>query len=75
MQASDNAGRQYLKINQARDGQIVDLNDGFSCCRKGKITLHECEGQLFFWCDEGMHFLANQAADGIHCVGVYPQLH
>lgn len=72
LQKNDNAGRAYLRMDQARGGQVVELDDGFTCRGKGRAMLYAAEGGLYFCCDHGSHFISGQADDGIHCVGIYP---
>lgn len=73
-------GRDYLKLADAKDGQLVELDDGFTCHAPGNVTLYKkehyvsgtvCWG-LYFNCDEGEHYIDGQADDGINCVGIYP---
>lgn len=72
----DANGRPYLKLADAKQGMIVELDEGFTCRVAGKAMLfHDCvrggaEG-IYFMCKEGSHFIRGQADDGIHCVGIY----
>lgn len=69
----DKQGREYLKLSEAKEGQIVELDDGFTCHEAGKVELKaDVEGKLYFVCSEHMHMIDGQADDGINCVGIYP---
>lgn len=68
----DIKGRDYLKLSEAKDGMIVELDDGFTCRKAGKAMLYSKDGELYFFCDDGTHLISGQADDGIHCIGIYP---
>jgi hypothetical protein len=70
----DRHGRAYLRLDQAQAGQAVELDDGFTCHSSGIVMLCVCADtrELFFFCDEGQHYISEQADDGKHCVGIYP---
>ena len=68
----DQAGRHYLKLSEARAGDKIELDGGFACCQSGPTQLYLAPDGLFFYCDNGRHYLCSQAKDGIHCTGVYP---
>lgn len=68
----DRAGRHYLKLSDAKVGDKIELDGGFACCRSGPTELYLAPDGLFFYCDNGRHYLSSQATDGIHCTGVYP---
>jgi len=69
----DTSGREYLKLADAKDGMIVELDGGFTCRRAGKAMLyHDRAKGLYFFCDDGSHYISGQADDGIHCIGMYP---
>ena len=60
----------WLKLNEARKGQIVKLDNGFTCHRAGRVILQKDGNGIFFSCKEGKHYIDGQADDGIHCVGI-----
>ena len=73
----DKNGRPYLKLADAKQGMIVELDDGFTCRRSSKaILFHDgwLEGSygIYFFCDDGTHYISWQCDDGIHCIGIYP---
>lgn len=68
----DLAGQHYLKLADAKVGDKIRLDGGFACCRSGVHDLHLAPDGLFFYCDNGRHYLCSLADDGIHCVGIYP---
>lgn len=68
----DLQGRKYLKLANAKEGQIVELDDGFTCHCEGKVELLKDEHGLYFLCEDGTHHIDGQADDGIHCIGIYP---
>lgn len=65
-------GRKYLRLADAREGQMVELDDGFTCHCEGKVELLNNEHGLYFLCEDGTHHIHDQADDGIHCIGIYP---
>lgn len=65
-------GRHYLVLADARVGDKIELDGGFACCPSGPRDLHLAPDGLFFYCDDGQHYLRSQATDGTNCVGVYP---
>lgn len=68
----DNQGREYLKLTEATEGQIVELDDGFTCHKAGKVKLRYWNNELVFECKDGVHTIAGQADDGVYCIGIYP---
>lgn len=68
----DKFGRAYLKLADAKQG-LVDLDGGFTCHSMGKTMLFIRNGEPYFMCKDGDHFISGQADDGIHCIGVYPR--
>jgi hypothetical protein len=80
MSSHDNQSREYAKLTDLRAGNIVELDDNFTCHNKGKWTTHlttiyeDGKGRLFFYCEHGKHFLSGQTDDDDvegYCVGVY----
>lgn len=70
----DKSGRAYLKLTDAKDGMLVELDEGFTCRSAGKAMLYsDGSGAIYFNCDDGSHDISGQADDGIHCIGIYPQ--
>jgi len=75
----DKNGREYLKLADAKQGMIVELDDGFTCRRAGKAMLYHDGAKMgphgiYFMCEEGSHYIDGQVDDGIHCIGIYPGL-
>jgi hypothetical protein len=75
----DTNGRAYLKLSEARAGQSIELDGGFTCAASGPTVLAADDRGLYFLChDEEAggadqhHYIAGQADDGEHCIGVYP---
>ncbi len=68
----DIKGRPYAKLSKLRPGQLIELNNGFTCTKARTCTIHlDKDNRLFFSCDDGLHYLDGQADDGEHCIGVY----
>lgn len=65
-------GRHYLKLADAKVGDKIELDGGFACCQSGVTELYLAPDGLFFYCNNGRHYLCSQATDGINCTGVYP---
>ncbi len=72
MSTHDTDGREYLRITEAKAGQVIELDGDFTCCKAGNVKLHsDKEGFLWFHCRAGEHGLIGQA-EGEHYIGVYP---
>lgn len=65
-------GKPYLKLTEAKAGQIVSIDRGFDCHSGGLELLNKDEKGLYFSCAEGKHYIDGQCDDGIHCIGIYP---
>ncbi len=64
--------RHHLKLAEAKAGDEVELDGGFACCKSGVTKLYLAPDGLFFYCDNGRHYLNGTSDDGIHCIGIYP---
>ena len=71
-QQTDLSGRPWLKLAQAKTGQTIELDGGFTCAYAGKTELLQSKLGLYFLCSDGEHYIDGQADDGIHCIGIYP---
>lgn len=71
MTVTDTNGRPYLKLSEARDKQIIELDDGFTCQLPGQVVLCKDKLGIYFECDDGHHYIDGQADDGEHCIGMY----
>lgn len=68
---ADNNGRSYVKLSQLRVDSMIELDGDFTCADAGPVrVLHDGDG-FYFICKDGHHYLAGQADDREHCVGVY----
>lgn len=73
MDAANIFGEPYVKLSELKDNQVIELDSGFTCHRAGFARVHlDPHGRAFFYCEDGRHYLDEQADDGKHCVGVYP---
>lgn len=73
MTSHDKNGRPYAKLEELKEGDIVALDDDFTCvdgCDSVEVHMTP-EGNPYFKCRMGNHSFAGQADDGVHCVGVY----
>lgn len=48
-------GNPYLKLNDAKDGMTVWLDDGFTCHPAGSVVLSGDKRKAKFACDKGYH--------------------
>ena len=73
MNTHDAQGRPYAKISELKAGDIIELDDGFTCAVAGQRVLKTTSRGLAFDCDEGeaAHAIDGQADDGEHCIGIY----
>ncbi len=73
MAQSDLSGRPWLRLADAKAGQMIETDAGFTCIGAGEKTeiLADANGGLYFICEDGTHYLSGQADDGEHCVGLY----
>lgn len=61
-----------LRLSDVKPGDMVMLDDGFSCMPPGRRRVETSEdGSLFVPCDEGRHYLSGQVGDDGFLVGVY----
>lgn len=69
----DTNGRPYLKLADAKPGMIVEIDASFTCRKAGKAMLYWDHSRgIYFFCDDGCHYISGQCTDGIHCTGIYP---
>lgn len=59
-----------LKMSDLEDGEIVFLDDGFTCVRPGAVMIHKDENGLHFWCQDGKHYLDGQKDDNGYLIGI-----
>lgn len=72
MPTHDTDGNEYLKLADAKPGQIVWLDDGFTCAKQGSVELLlGPTGAKCFRCAQGFHDISGQCDHGEHCVGIY----
>jgi hypothetical protein len=67
----DSHGTEWAKLSELKPYEMVRLDGGFTCSPAGKARLSQDESGLFFQCRDGKHYIAGQADDGEHCVGIY----
>jgi hypothetical protein len=71
----DTTGRPYAKLSQMKVGVNLECDGGFTCLKAGahRRVLREGPGKdgLYIRCKSGKHFIAGQADDGEHLVGLY----
>jgi len=75
MPSHDKQGRAYLKLADAKSGQKIICDGGFTCMdtfETARLCSHA--NGLYFLCANGHHYISGQADDGIHCIGIYPTL-
>jgi hypothetical protein len=58
----------YLKISEISPGDVVVLDQGFTCHPGGKAVVHRDPDKtgkdaLYVYCDEGRHYLVGQCDD------------
>ncbi len=63
--------REYLKLSEAKAGMEIEIDGGFTCSDAGVALLHEDENGLFFYCENGHHYISD---DDYHCIGIYAAL-
>jgi hypothetical protein len=68
----DKQGREYLNINDAKHGLIVDLDDDFTCIQSNRVMLLKDNKGCYFECSEGKHYIVGQCDGGEYCIGIYP---
>lgn len=65
---NDKQGRPYAKLSELRAGDVLELDEGFTCMRSRTVTVQGDELGLYFNCNDGRHSLS-QATDFL--VGMY----
>lgn len=74
---TDKNGRPYALLEELRDGQRIELDDGFECLNHEadrpttRTVLADDAGRLFFTCRCGRHYLDGQLEGGDSLIGVY----
>lgn len=69
---TDTSGRPWLRLSEAKAGQIIETDSGFTCIGAGeKVALLADDHGLYFLCEDGEHYIDGQADDGEYCVGLY----
>lgn len=71
MSTHDANGIEWVKLSELRPGDVIRLDEGFTCHPPGLVVVQGEIGNLSFNCDDGSHSLDGQCDDGEHCVGVY----
>lgn len=59
-----------LAIADAKAGQIVTLDGGFTCAAPGPVTLKQDEGGLYFDCAHGQHYIDSQEDSAGILIGI-----
>lgn len=75
MPTHDTRGRAYLKLSDAKPGQKIICDGGFTCMdnfETARLARDLTTGDLYFICIDGTHYISGQADDGEHCIGLYP---
>lgn len=81
MSSTDVNGRAYARLDELKPGDMVELDDGFTCHDAGivevKADAAEPDDRLYFDCvdDNGrpqQHHLVGQLDDDGYLVGIYP---
>lgn len=54
-----------MKLSDAKSGQIVMLDAGFTCASSGPVTLKEDTHGIYFDCQDGHHYIDGQSEDGV----------
>lgn len=70
----DKSGREYLKLSEAKEGQVVELDSSFPCCDPGLVSLRSSHviDELWFQCKDGRHYISGQDDGDGYCTGIYP---
>lgn len=72
----DTAGRPWARLGALKAGDMVELDDGFTCSPKKRQRVREdagASGGLYVKCADGRHYLAGQLdfKDSDALIGVY----
>lgn len=68
---ADKDGRPYVRLDDLRAGDRIELDDGFTCCKPHTTTVHaDKRGELYFKCNDGRHYVAGQLERG-SLIGIY----
>ena len=66
----DLQGREYLTTEQAKEGLVVEFDQGFGCINK-KVQPLQYGGGYYVQCSEGRHYIDGNLEEGYY-VGIYP---
>lgn len=70
MSTRDKSGKPWAKLRDAKEGDLLRLDGGFTCA-KGQVQIYADKDGLYFPCSHGKHYLVGQADDGEHLIGIY----
>lgn len=70
---TDTQGREYAKLSYLEEGDLVEVDEGFTCMSKGEVkTVKYKLNGLYIECKEGKHFLSGQLHDTENfLIGIY----
>ncbi len=59
------------KLCELHNGDLVHVDDGFTCMTEGLKAVHEDEDGLYVYCRSGKHYLDGQEdAPGTNLIGI-----
>jgi len=69
---TDLQGREYAKIKDVKEGNVLETDGHFTCMRKGEKNrvYKDPNNELFLICDDGRHYLDGQKKDDYY-LGMY----
>jgi hypothetical protein len=63
-------GKEYAQLSKLKAGDVVTIDDGFTCMHSGRKAVFENKEGLYITCSEGRHYLNADEDDFL--IGVYP---
>jgi hypothetical protein len=73
---ADKIGRAWALVDDLKEGDKITLDDGFTCVKasernKPRRVYSALNGDLYFKCRDGEHFLSGQIGEHGEYIGVY----
>lgn len=64
--------RSFAKVSEISAGDDIEVDSSFTCIAEGtRITVKISSDGLYFFCDQGRHYLDGQLDDGDVYIGIY----
>lgn len=63
-----------MRLSDLIEGDIIVIDDGFTCAKAGEHRVYADDDGLFFYCREGKHYLDGQEDETGYLIGILDRL-